>query len=368
MTPGKFPAGQGDACTTATIARARAIAAAVLTASLCAIAWADGPTAEAPAKPPKAGQAAGEPLASVNGYTITTEDVARYLRLMHETPPEAEDPFIPLQEREQRGVQKRKEALQALIELRLLYEQGLQEYFGSEPSAETLKKVADEEYRKFEQRAGSKLAAMQVLAEAGVTADQYRDILMQDLVAGEVLRDKILSRVSITPGEVRAYYDGHAAELKLPKTFVYRQILLTVIERSEEPAQRRQAEQLLAELKGGADFAKLADAWSADRENHPGGLHEVQVPEEAGDWVPPAVAGLAPGQVSEVRAVAGGLCIARLDEVKPARTAAFEEVQGVIKAKIFAAGKVAAQADYLAELKGKAHVQYFPAAGELGLP
>jgi parvulin-like peptidyl-prolyl isomerase len=252
--------------------------------------------------------------------------------------------------------------------MRLLYDLGKEEYFGSDTAQETLKKIGEEEWRKFQERAGSKMTAIQRLSEVGLTVDQYKELLVQNLVAGEYLREKVSARVSVSPTEIRAYYEDHREDFKVPQTVVYRQVLLTVVDKADEPAQKQKADEALRRIKAGEDFAKVADSCSEERDKWPGGLHEVQVPEGQADWLPPAVQGLAIGQLSEVRRAGGWFCISRLEEVKPPRAAPFEEVQGTIKAKLLGRKYAAARAEYLDEIKGKAHIEYCPAAAQLGLP
>jgi hypothetical protein len=312
---------------------------------------------------------AGEPLARVNGFAITTEDVERYLRVTQTGPqqPVAHE-AAALMEQEQFEAQKKKDALKALIEMRLLYELGKDEYFSSDRAQEALKKIGEDEWRKFQERAGSKVRAIQRLSEVGLSVDQYKDLLVQNLVAGQYLREKVNARVSVSPTDVRAYYEAHPEDFKVPRTVVYRQILFTVADKDDEPLQSQKADEALKRTKAGEDFAKIADSCSDERERWLGGLHEVQVPEGLGEWLPPAVQGLAVGQVSEVRRVGGGFCIARLEQVRPPRTAPFEEVQGTIKARLFSRKHAAAQAEYLDEVKGKARIEYCAAAVQLGLP
>jgi len=338
-------------------------------AVLCAAGGAQEQKGEREPPATKASHQAGEPLARVNGSTITSAEVERYLRVTRpvlQQPPAHEASAVA--DQEQFETQQKKDALKALIEMRLLYESGKDAYFGSDRAQETLKKIGEDEWRKFQERAGSKMKAIQRLSEVGLSVEQYKDLLVQNLVAGEYLREKVSVRMSISPTEVRAYYDGHPEEFKVPRTLVYRQVLFTVVDKQDEPLQKQKADEALKRINAGEDFAKVADSCSDEREKWPGGLHKVQVPDGPAEWMPPAVEGLAAGQASEVRRVGGGFCIARLEEVRPPRTARFEEVQGAIKTKLLTRKHAAAQAEYLDEVKGKARIEYLPAAVQLGLP
>jgi parvulin-like peptidyl-prolyl isomerase len=164
--------------------------------------------------------------------------------------------------------------------------------------------------------------------------------------------------VSVAPVEVRRYYDEHKQEYRAPRTVAYRQLFLPVPADAELALQRARAESALAELRGGADFADLADRLSADGDPHPGGLRTVEVPDEQADWLPPAVEGLQPGQVSQVRELAGGLSIAKLESVSPARPRTFDEVQATIKKTLLAQKRARGLEAYLKGLRRAATIEY----------
>lgn len=311
----------------------------------------------------------GEPLVRVNSYLITAAELDRWLRATEaagQVPVAGTE--MGLLEREELEAQRRKEALQNLIERRVLSDLARQRYLGSDSAEQTLAKIADEELRKFEERAGSKLKAVQLLSQAGLTVEQFKEIQVQNVLAGQLLWDEVYSRLSVTPAEIRSYYDEHPDEFKEPKTVVYREILFPVADQDDEAPQREAAEAALREVHSGTDFAAVADRCSADRDRYRGGLHVVGVPDEASDWLPPAVEGLKADQVSEVRRVGAGFSIVKLEEVRPPRVAPFEEAQGMIKAKLLERRRVAAHAEYVAKVTRQARIECYQAAVDLGLP
>ncbi|MHC4593208.1 MAG: peptidylprolyl isomerase [Planctomycetota bacterium] len=208
---------------------------------------------------------------------------------------------------------------------------------------------------------------MQVFSDLGLSVEDYKELQRQNILGAKLLWDEVHARVHVAPAEARAYYDDNRGEFSIPRTVVYRQILFAVADEEEESAQRERAGSVLEELRGGADFAEMAGQHSADCEEHAGGLHEVPIPEDCAGWTPPAVQGLAPGQVSDVRTVAGGFAIVKLEEVRPPRVPPFEEVQGVIKATLIERKRADAQAAFIEELKQKAQIEYYPAGRRLGL-
>jgi len=336
--------------------RVRALAAAALMACLLA-ATAGGQEPE------------DEPLVRVNGYLITRTQVDHWLRALEATGQRpAMEAAMSVLERQELDAQRRKDALEALIERRVLSDLARQRYLNSDSAQQVTDRIAEEEMRQFEERTGSKLKAAQLLSEAGLTTEQFKEVQLQNVLIGQLLYDEVYSRLSVTPAEVRLYYEEHMEEFKVPRTVIYRQVLLPAGDRSDEAAQREAAEAALKEIRAGTDFARVADKFSADKDRYPGGLHTVQVPDELPDWLPPAVQGLEAGQVSEVRRVAAGFSIVKLDEVRASRAASFEEVQGRIKTKLLESKRLEAHVQYVTQAKGQARIEYYQAAADLGLP
>ncbi len=310
-----------------------------------------------------------EPLVRVNGHVITAAELDRYLRLVGAATQQAADATpMSAPEREALQAERKKAALKELVETRLLCDLARAEYLDDESAQEALDRVAEDLLRNLEERAGSRLKARQLLAECGLTVEEYKELQCRNWLAAKLLWDKVLSHLHVAPAEVRRYYEEHREDFKVPKTVVYRQILFVVCDEADSAAQRQTAEEVLAQIRNGADFAEAADRYSADRDRCPGGLHQVRVPDELSDWLPPAVDGLAPGDVTGVREVAGGFAIVRLEKVAPSHIPPFEEVHGGIKTRLLARRRAIARAAYVEKARREARLEYYPAAAKLGLP
>jgi parvulin-like peptidyl-prolyl isomerase len=205
-----------------------------------------------------------------------------------------------------------------------------------------------------------------VLHDRGLTLQQFKELQTQTLLVARLLWREVYSEIKVSPAELRQYYDENVEEFRQPAKVRYRQILLPVVDEADAEASRQRAERVMGELEQGAEFAELADRWSADSEGYPGGLHEVQVPEDAPDWRPQAVAELEEGETSGVRRVTGGFAITRLEHVVPARVLSFEEAQPQIRAALIRRKRAEAEEAYVERLRSKALIERYPAAERLG--
>lgn len=149
--------------------------------------------------------------------------------------------------------------------------------------------------------------------------------------------DKFAGQTQVSDAEVKAYYDEHAAEYEQPEEVHARHILFRLAPDptpDEKAKVRARAEEVLAKLKEGADFATLAKQYSEDSSAAQGGdLGSFG----RGKMVPPfeaAAFAMAPGQISDLVESEFGFHIIKVEGKVPARTQALAEVRPQIVAKV----------------------------------
>ena len=159
----------------------------------------------------------------------------------------------------------------------------------------------------------------------------------------QIVKERVLSTLrmeqfdaSHTPdakaveGYARDYYRSNPKAFEVPGETKVSHILIT----GDTPEAKAKAEKLLAELKGGADFAKLAKENSDDKANAEKGGDLGFSP--AGRFVPEfdkAVAGLSKDKpLSDLVKTQFGWHIIQYVDKRPARTLPFEEVADKLKA------------------------------------
>jgi|SRR5688572_22525124 len=216
------------------------------------------------------------PAASVNGTTITYAEylddlstVKRFFSKQKETAP-AEAPMeAPTEQELRKGVVDRLVATEVLRQEAVRY------------NVEVTKSDMDAEYEKFVQQDGTQDASAQILDLYGWSVDQFK--------------------------------------LKVMKPYIMQQKLAEALAKDEKlnGAAEKKANDIAAELKGGADFAELAKANSADPGSGPNGgdlgwfEKGVMVPE-----FETAAFALEVGQTSDIVKTQFGYHIIRTDEVE----------------------------------------------------
>ena len=138
--------------------------------------------------------------------------------------------------------------------------------------------------------------------------------------------DVRITNAAVADTELRAYYDQHKNDLFLPAQVKARHIVVKT---------REEAQAVLKQIAGGADFAKVAEQVSL----------EASTRVKGGDlgWVPrgvmtkpfeDAIFALAAGQISEPIETQYGVHVVKIDEVRQPALPAFELVREEIRARI----------------------------------
>lgn len=161
--------------------------------------------------------------------------------------------------------------------------------------------------------------------------EQFRRQLIRDRVIRKLTQDAKIVPINVTDAEISAEFEKAKAFLpKKPATVTFKQIVIApqATPAAKEVARVR-AESILAQLKSGADFEKLAKRESMDPETKETGgdlgwaRRGNQLPEFA-RWLfgTPFLPGTQPGQLTPVFETSYGFHIVRVDRINGAEVRA----------------------------------------------
>jgi foldase protein PrsA len=205
------------------------------------------------------------------------------------------------------------------------------------------------------------------LKSAHITLPEYELYSLRPTLLGEKLESKVTQNVKISQSDAQKYYSQNKSSFATPETREVRHILVST---------KALANQIESKLKNGGDFAALAKRYSRDTVSaQQGGKLCVAHGATSGaciQTVPPfdkAAFSLKTHEISQpVHSVDGWHVIQALDDVTPAHTQTFKQVQAQIQLNLAQQKKQVAWSNYLAKVKkdynGKVHYQngYAPAA------
>jgi peptidyl-prolyl cis-trans isomerase SurA len=184
--------------------------------------------------------------------------------------------------------------------------------------------TVETEINRVQQQYGSQAALETALAQTGRTLDQYRQTLTAQVSDQTLVQRFIgarLQKMSLPPvsdDEIAAYFSAQSAGLgQRPATISFQQVIIKPVAGDTADANaRRQAEEILAELRRGGDFEALARRHSADPSAAQGGmLGWFRQGQMVREFEAMAFA-LFPGQISPVVRTEYGYHIIKLEKVR----------------------------------------------------
>jgi peptidyl-prolyl cis-trans isomerase C len=166
------------------------------------------------------------------------------------------------------------------------------------------------------------------LAERGLSLDRLRADTREEMLVAKLVESEVKPQIDVTESDIKAFYDQNPERFQQPEQVRASHILIRLAEGGSEEqkkAARAKAEDVLAKVKAGGDFAALARQHSQDGSAQQGGdLNFFQ----RGQMVPPfeeAAFALQPGQVSGIVESPFGFHIIKVTERRPARTVPLAE-------------------------------------------
>ena len=178
------------------------------------------------------------------------------------------------------------------------------------------------------------------------------------------MESKWADNVNVTDEEAKAYYDEHPKEFQKAEQVRASHILIKPADdpntdpNEAKPVAKKKAEDLLKQIKEGADFAALATEHSDCPSSAKGGDLGLF---GRGAMVKPfedAAFAMEPNQVSDLVETKFGYHIIKVTEHNPSSTIPYEEATAGIVEKLTNEKKATIANEYLESLKKKASIVY----------
>lgn len=296
-----------------------------------------GGTAAAPAQPATPG-APGQPgdaaafspdklpavVAKVNGQEIKKEDLLQGLQIaqmqlaqMGRLPQGAPPPSFY------------REVLDNIIAQKLLQQEAKKQGITAD------EKEVDQQIASLKTRFKTEEEFKKALASQGITEASLRQEARDNIAFQKFLRTNVLGKGQVTEQAAQDFYNKNQDKMQQPERVHVRHILVKVDEKApaaDKAKAREKAEALLARVKGGEDFAKVAQEASDDKGSGARGGDLSWV--ARGQTVPPfenAAFGLKnPNDMTGIVETSYGYHFIQLLERQAASTIPFEQAKGQI--------------------------------------
>jgi len=309
------------------------------------------PGAQAQTKPatqdsPYGGVVVEDIVAQVNDRIITRTD---YDRAMKEMDDEARQRGANMQ---QIGDAHR-DLLRNLIDQQLWLSKGKE--LGITGDTELVKQL-DDIRKKYN------LASLEDLEKAakeqGVSYDDFKANIRNQIITQQVMRDEVGRRVSVTPGEVQRYFEAHKQDYTKPESIHLSEILVSTGD--DDPgkvaAAKAKADDIEAKLKAGASFDQLARTSSDGTTAAQGGDLGSYSRGSLNKVFEDATFGLKVGEVTAAIRTKQGYVIFKVVGHDPGGVPQYKDVEAQVEDTYFSARMEPAIRTYLGQMREEAAI------------
>jgi len=185
----------------------------------------------------------------------------------------------------------------------------------------------------------SQEALVAALLSQGISFDQYKAQMKEQLERLRLMSQEVKSKIQVTEREVTEYYEANKSQFREENSYRARHIFLKVEKNATSDQIKKvmeKAAMVAAEARSTADFAELARKYSDDPNapNDGGDLGTFK----KGDMLPEienAVIGMNQGEISDLVTTPAGFHIIKLEEKSLDRVKPLESVKGTIEELLY---------------------------------
>lgn len=200
----------------------------------------------------------------------------------------------------------------------------------------------------------------EAVGREGKTWEEFTREIREQIKMAKLVNQEVHSKITVTEKDVETYYQNHPDLFEQsPSTVRVRHILLNVkkdADESEIQAVREKAEQLVQQLRAGADFVTVAKEYS----DHPSGQSGGELGTfKQGDLAAPfdIAFGMDVGEITDPIQSELGFHIINVQEKISGEQATYENAKSKIRERLFAEKSNKLYKEWVAALKEKVYIE-----------
>jgi len=206
-----------------------------------------------------------------------------------------------------------------------------------------------------EQFNGDRLALIRTLQAQGYTLQRFRKVETDKMIVQAMRQRAVKGDPILSPTKVERYYEAHRAEYSTPEQVKLRMIVL----HKDTPNAKNLAEDILAKVKGGAAFEKMAEMYSEDSSKDKGGDWGWVERTTLNESLSGTAFALKAGHVSKIIELGNNYYLLYVEARKKTVTKALAEVRQEAETKALQEERQAAQEKWIKGLRDKAYIRMF---------
>lgn len=198
------------------------------------------------------------------------------------------------------------------------------------------------------------------LAAEGVTLEEYRLKMKEQLLRTRVLDYEVKSKIVITEADIKAYYESHPEEFGGDRFYHLRNIILRLPDfagKKEKKAVRDRMDAISAELAAGASFAEMARRYSESSLAADGGYLGRFKLKDLAPQILAAVKETPAGGYTPVIDTDQGFQILYVDRIEEVPPKTLESVSKKIEEKLYKKLLDDKFGTWLEELRSRSHIK-----------
>ena len=200
----------------------------------------------------------------------------------------------------------------------------------------------------------------EALASQGMTYDNYRAKLRDQILRNKLVNLEGKSKIVITQEDIKAYYDEHMGEFAGEAKYHLRNIIMkdtSMGDEAERDAILDKLEEIRTELLGGADFKEMARIHSQSPFAQSGGDLGTFNLGDLSEEIREALQGLSTGDITPVLETDQGFQIFFVEEVISSQGKTLEEASDAIQEALYNEAANKKFEAWLEDLRGRSHVK-----------
>jgi peptidyl-prolyl cis-trans isomerase SurA len=207
--------------------------------------------------------------------------------------------------------------------------------------------------------------------EQGFSYEDFKANIRNQIITQDVMREEVGRHLNVTPGEAQRYFEEHKADYTQPESVKLSEILVSTGDSTQEDpakvaAAKAKSDDIVAKLKGGADFTELARTSSDGQTAAQGGDMGTYKRGQLGKVFEDATFGLNTGDVSEPIRTRQGFVIFKVVQHIPAGVPAFKDVEQQVEEAYYESKMEPAVREYLTTMREEAYIDIKPGFEDTG--
>jgi len=258
-----------------------------------------------------------------------------------------------------------KDVLRGLIDRALLLDKGKE--LGITADTELIKRL--DEIRK-QMHLDSMDDLEKAAASQGVSFEDYKQNMRNEIITQQVIQKEVGPHVNITREEEQKFYNTHKAELQHNEAISLSEILISTDEAGDDPqklgAAKAKAEDILKQIRGGANFEELAKKESQDPSGAQGGELGAFERGKLAKQLEDLTFSMKKGDVSDVIRTKQGFVILKVTDHQMPNIPSFSEIEPRIQEAVYMQKLQPSLRDYLKKLREDSYIFVKPGYADTG--